>query len=172
MFGCKARLPVDVAFGLPGDQPVSTSQDANRLHQQLRKAYAQVRYYIDLHLYRHKEIYDRKVHGKAYQEGNQVWLNVPVRPRGLRKLHKPWAEPYKVCKKLSDVTYCIQNVKNKRNQVVVHFDRLKRFTAHEGTSDDYGSPVQPSEQQQPEFQHFGDNLELCDADDDDDMINL
>ena len=64
--------------------------------------------------------------------------------------------PYKVCKKLSDITYCIQNVKNKRNRVVVHFDRLKRFIAYEGTSDDYGSPVQPSEQQQPEFQHFGD----------------
>ena len=153
MFGGKARLPVDVAFGLPGDQPVSTtSQLDNRLHQQLGKAYAEVRKSMDLHLHRQKEIYDRKIHGKAYQEGDLVWLNVPVHPGGSRKLHKLWAGLYKVC---TNVTYLIQNVKNKRNRVVVHFDRLKRFTAREGTSGDPGSPVQPSEQQQPKSQHFG-----------------
>jgi len=72
MFGCKARLPIDVAFELPYDQPVSTNQYANTLHQRLGKAYSEVRKTMDLHLHHQKEIYDKKVHGKAFKEGELV----------------------------------------------------------------------------------------------------
>ena len=51
MFGCKARLPIDVAYGLPCNQPVSTSQHAQLLHQNLGKAYEAVRNNMDHHLH-------------------------------------------------------------------------------------------------------------------------
>ena len=174
MFGRRARLPVDIAFGLPDDQPVSTSQYASSLHDKLGKAYTEVRKSMNLHLHRQKEIYDRKVHGKAYKEGDLVWLHIPVRAGVSRKFYKPWSGPFKVCKKLSDVTYRIQNVKNRRNRVVVHFDRLKRFSAREGTlqvpAEEPGSSQLssiPVRLGQSEVPSPGSNLELCESDDDD-----
>lgn len=170
MFGRKARLPVDIAFGLPGDQPVSTDQHAKTLHQQLGKAYSEVRKSMDLHLHRQKEIYDRKVHGKPYKEGDLVWVHMPVRPGISRKLYKPWSGPFKVCKKLSDVTYRVQNVKNRRNRMVVHFDRLKKFTAQH--NEEGSSPMRPNQPEMPSnlvpvANLIGSNIELCEADDDD-----
>ena len=170
MFGRKARLPIDVAFGLPYDQSVSTNQYANTLHQKLGKAYGEVRKTMDLHLQRQKEIYDKKVHGKPFEEGELVWVHIPVRPGASRKLHKPWSGPFKVVKKLSDVTYRVQNVRSRRNRMVVHFDRLKRFTAR--LNQEETSPVKPDQPEKPLnpsplASHIGDNLELCDLDDDD-----
>ena len=41
------------------------------------------------------------------------------------KLHHPWTGPYKVIKKVSDVTYWIQHLYGNRQRKVIHFDRLK-----------------------------------------------
>ena len=87
-----------------------------------------------------------------------------LEPRG--KLHKPWSAPFRVLKKLSDVTYQIQNVKRHRNRIVVHFDRLKQFIAQLNTSSVQPDRTgMPASQSQP-TNHIGDNLELCDLDDD------
>ena len=50
----------------------------------------------------------------------------PATPQGqCKKLHQLWSGPYKIIHKLSDVTYCIQNVRAHWKRIVVHFDRLK-----------------------------------------------
>ena len=55
-----------------------------------------------------------------------MWLHSSVVPRGAsRKFHHPWMGPYKIIKKLADVTYRIQNCRERQHQLVVHFDRLK-----------------------------------------------
>ena len=169
MFGRKARLPIDVAYGLPCNQPVSTSQHAQLLHQSLGKAYEAVQNNMDHHLHRQKEIYDKKVHGEAFKEGDLVWVHIPVWPGTSRKLHKPWSGPLKVIKKLSEVNYRIQNLKNRRNRIVVHFDRLKRFTARlnlEEVSTAGPGQTDESSNQLQSSTNVGDNLELCEAYDD------
>ena len=92
-----------------------------------------------------------------------------MRPGTSRKLHKPWSGPFKVIKKLLEVNYRIQKLKNRRNRVVVHFDRLKRFTARlnleEVSTAGPGQTDEPSNQLQSST-NIGDNLELCEADDD------
>ena len=76
-----------------------------------------------------KELYDRKRHGDPYQVGDLVWLHSSVVPRGYsRKLHLPWTGPYKVLKRLSDVTYRIQSSRGRRCLCVVHFNRLRPCT--------------------------------------------
>ena len=56
-----------------------------------------------------------------------VWLLNPQVPRGKsKKLHRWWTGPFKVVKRLSEVTYRIQHVKNRAKRLVVHYDRLKR----------------------------------------------
>ena len=43
------------------------------------------------------------------------------------KFHEPWTGPYKVTKRLSDITYEIQDETKKKTKIV-HFDRLKKAT--------------------------------------------
>ena len=49
--------------------------------------------------------YDQKAHGKAYEKRNLVWLHNAAVPKGkLKKFHKPWEGPFRVVKKMTDVT--------------------------------------------------------------------
>ena len=78
---------------------------------------------------RQKTYYDRKIHGNTLKEGELVWLWNPAIPRKrgyCRTFHRSWQGPYRILKKLSDVTYQIQHTAKKRNRQIVHFDRLKR----------------------------------------------
>ena len=59
--------------------------------------------------------------------GDLVYLNVPAVKTGqTKKLHSPWTGPYKVIRKISDVTYRIEDVQNRRKRKVLHFNRLKQ----------------------------------------------
>ena len=58
--------------------------------------------------------------------GDLVWLHsFIVLCSASRKFHQPWTGPYKIVKKLADVTYRVQNCRGRRRQLVVHFDHLK-----------------------------------------------
>ena len=130
MFGHQARLPIDVAFGTAPQQVVSHDEYAADLRQTLEEAYQTVRTKLGTHLQRQKEIYDRRVHGQPFKKGDLVWLHNPAAKRGKsKKLVCPWAGPYVVVKKLSEVTYRIQHSQEKRRRTVVHFDRLKPCAA-------------------------------------------
>ncbi len=126
MFGRKARIPLDVAFATPMAEAQSPSQFAQQLTDSLRHAYQQVRDRMGGKLKRQKELYDRRVHGQPFQEGDLVWLHTTVIPRGRsRKLHCPWTGPYRVVKRVSDAVYRVQDTRGRRRRLVVHFDRLK-----------------------------------------------
>ena len=63
-----------------------------------------------------KELYDQRVHGQP--------LVVDLFARG--KLNgPPWKGPYTVMKKISDVTYRVQNLQRWKDRQDVHFNRLK-----------------------------------------------
>lgn len=167
MFGRQARLPVDVAFGTAPQQVVSHDQYAANLRQTLEEAYQTVRTNLGAHLQRQKEIYDRKVHGQPFEKGDMVWLHTPAAKRGKsRKLVCPWAGPYVVVKKLSEVTYRVQHSQDKRRRTVVHFDRLKPCPANirvrQSTAPTEGTPPLPAVQRR---NNVGDHLELCEPDD-------
>ena len=72
MFGRQARLPVDLAFQLPQNQPVCHNQYARHLQNTLRDSYKKVREQLGHNLQRQKEIYDRKAHGSSYSKGDIV----------------------------------------------------------------------------------------------------
>ena len=56
-----------------------------------------------------------------------VWLLNPQVLRGKsKKSYKWWTRPFKVVKRLSEVTYRIEHVKNRAKRLAVHFDRLKK----------------------------------------------
>ena len=74
MFGCQARLPVDLAFQLPQSQLVYLNKYTLHLQNTLRDSYKQVREKLEHNLQRQKEVYDQKAHGSAYSKGDVVWL--------------------------------------------------------------------------------------------------
>ena len=56
-----------------------------------------------------------------------MWLHNTAVPKGKsKKFHKPWEGPFRVVKKMSDVTYRVQLFSSYRKRVV-HFDQLKFF---------------------------------------------
>ena len=96
--------------------------------KKLDQAYEVARDHLQLAHKRQKDYYDRRTRGKRFKHGESVWLHTSVLEKGVApKFHEPWTGPFKVKKKLSDVTYEIQDMTNKTSKVV-HFDRLKRAT--------------------------------------------
>ena len=93
----------------------------------------------------------------------------PCAARNIPEATQTVVRTIQVIKKLSEVNYRIQNLKNRRNRIVVHFDRLKRFTAQlnlEEVSTAGPGQTDESSNQLQSSTNVGDNLELCEADDD------
>ena len=136
----------------------------------LQEAYNNVQRNFQLKQSRQKEFYDQRIHGKPFDKDTVVWLHSTVIPRGCsRKFHHPWTGPYRVIKRISDVTYCIQSVGGRRKRLVVHFDRLKpcdpntRFDHHghaPSGQEDNNPPHSPPVADPPVT--FGRELQLLD----------
>ena len=124
MSGRRVKLPVDLMYGTTQGKVTAVIYVKN-LTDGLLEAYALVRDRCETEHKRQKSIYDTKVHGEPYSEGDLVWLYTPAVPSGQsRKLHRPWKGPYKVVERLGDATYKLQGTRGGRPQIV-HFDRLK-----------------------------------------------
>jgi hypothetical protein len=99
-------LPVDSMFGQAPEKPRSLSEYVAPVRGSLQAAYELVRQTAGSQQIRQKDYYDRRVQGSPYNPDNRVLLSVPCVKLGLStKLYKPWQGPYRVVKKLSDVTY-------------------------------------------------------------------
>ena len=126
MFGRQARMPIDVIYGSPNTEPSSSLEHVANLRRRLKVAYEKVRERMGDKLDRQKDFYNRRVHGNPFNEGDWVWLHSVVIPRGqAKKFHRPWTGPFKIVRRIGDATYRIQDLRNRRRRVVVHFDRLK-----------------------------------------------
>ena len=172
MFGRQARLPIDVLYGTREESYQCQGEYARLLQTRLNSAYDIVREHVAKEHQRQKEFHDLKVHGEPFKAGDCVWLHSHA-PKGTsRKLHHPWTGPYKVIKKVSDVTYRIQHLYRNRQCKVVHFDRLKPCSREIIQSLQHSQPMSAQKEmgqntcnapQNP----IGNNLELLDDYDDD-----
>ena len=123
MFGRQARVPIDITYGTPTPPMTPVTEYAACLKQRLENAYEQVRGKMGHSLDRQKDLYDKRIHGKPLATGDKVWLHYPAVPLGKsKKLHCPWKGPFRVIRQFSDVTYQIQNVRNRQQRMVVHFN--------------------------------------------------
>ena len=129
MFGRRARIPVHLLCGTgDAEKDVSVNSYVSQQSKILEAAYHQVQNRMGLQQDRQKEVYDRRRHGEPFKQGNYVMLYTSVVPCGrCRKLMCPWSRPYKILKKLSEVTYRIRRCQGGRKRMVVHFNRLKLY---------------------------------------------
>ena len=126
MFGRTTRMPIDLVCGTNNPNSQNVHCFVRDMANVLENGYRHVRLTMGLKQKHQKELYDQKRHGDPYNVGDLVWLHSPVVPHGSsRKLHHPWTGPYKIVKKLSGITYCIQSCRGRCQRLVVHFNWLK-----------------------------------------------
>ena len=129
MFGRDARLPMDIIYDTTTPDGIEQQPYAAYVksqHALLTDAFRQVWENTGQKYSFQKEIYNKKVHDQPLVDGDMVWLfNLAIRKGQPRKLHKPWSGPYRIRRKMSEVTYQIQHTGNHKLKVV-HFNRLKR----------------------------------------------
>ena len=114
LFGHEVRLPLDVMYGREPHQPEAASEYARNLRSTLEEAHERAREHLKTAQRRQKDYYDRCVAGDEIKVGDHVYLPVPVLQSGqTKKLHSPWHGPHVVVKKISDLTYRIEEVDNR-----------------------------------------------------------
>ena len=135
----------------------------------MEQAYDKVRQHLSTRHQRQKEIYDKRIHGKPYSEGDTVWLFNPVVEKGQsKKFHHPWKVTLPCVKE--DCDYRIESTTGKHTESIVHFNWLKlcnpgtRF--HDYRSDGescltYDPPI--SCEHKTASHPVGENLELVDT---------
>ena len=128
VFGQELSLPLDCMY--PQPQENNTSDIHKFVHnkqQAFQRAFELVRRNLNTKQKRRNAIYNKKVHGPTYKEGQKVLLYHPAIAVGTTfKFASPWKGPYNIEKCLNDVTFRIKE-KNTTKQQFVHYDRLKPF---------------------------------------------
>ena len=95
--------------------------------QAFQRAFELVRRNLNEKQQRRNAIYQKKVHGPTYKEGQNVLLYHPVIAVGTTsKFASPWKGPNIIDKCLNDVTFRIKEEKSSKQQIL-HYDRLKPF---------------------------------------------
>ena len=164
-------MPVDLMYGTPSPQATTTTEYASRMKKDLEVAYQNVRENMGQRLDRQKELYDLRIHGTPFETGDKVWLLCVAVPRGRsKKFHNPWKGPFQIIKRISDVTYQIQNLRRRSQRMVVHFNRLKRYPPSMRTTSysTNGTTKQPSNRPPP----IGTNLQLIDESTNNELSNI
>ena len=115
MFGRQVKLPVELMYGTPEPESLSSSEYTTQLKSSLTEAYKKVRVKTTRQLNHQAELYNKKVDGKPHEVGSHAWVLFPQVSKGKsKKLYWPWSGPFVVIKRLSDVTYQVQDVNNRR----------------------------------------------------------
>ncbi|CAC5406228.1 unnamed protein product [Mytilus coruscus] len=83
-------------------------------------------------LHTKKKYYDCKLKHRQFETGNKVLRWYP--PKANKKLGLGWIGPYKISRKLSDITYAIEDWQNSKLKVV-HVNHLKSLYTRDDTFD-------------------------------------
>ncbi|XP_063907405.1 uncharacterized protein K02A2.6-like [Zophobas morio] len=97
LFGKELRLPCDLVFGLPSEEPMEVRDYVDEQKEKLINVHELVRGRIKIASDRMKTGYDVKANCGGFQEGDLVWLYNPRRKKGrCPKLAPDWEDPYTI----------------------------------------------------------------------------
>ena len=126
MFVRELRLSVDLTTGRPPQEAADhVTSTYVQMHQDgLQAAHRLARDRMRTAGHTMKMHYDWQSREQRYNVGDRVWLQNPLRKKGLLpKLQSPWEGPYEMQEVLSEVTYKTRRGHHGRTRVV-HADRL------------------------------------------------
>ena len=125
-FGHEATLTIDFQF-LPPSVSTWTNYHEYVIETRLRfhTAYEQARQYLKGQQKRQIPLYNAKVHGPTFTEGQLILLYDPSTPQGLSpKLHSFSRGPYQITQVISEMTYKIFEIETNK-ELIVQYDRMK-----------------------------------------------
>lgn len=130
--GRELRLPVDLLFGSPPNRPNSNdSEYVDRFIEGMKLTHQLARDHLRIASEKMKAQYDLRSNPRIFSPGDKVWFFNPVRRKGFSpKLQIDWEGPCEVTECLSQVVYKVR-VPGKRNDIVIHVDRLAPYTINE-----------------------------------------
>ncbi|VDP82392.1 unnamed protein product [Echinostoma caproni] len=109
--GRELRLPVEIAVPSLPNAADTTLAYTRDLEERLQQAFQHVREHAGRMQEQQKRVYDREIHGNAYNVGDRVWLHRPRPPQGTStKFHPPWQSPYEVVYQRSPTVYTIRKI--------------------------------------------------------------
>ena len=91
------------------------------------QAYELVRRNANTQERRRNKLYNKRVHGPTYKEGEHILLHYPVvQPGKVQNFPVLGEAPHEILKCLNEVNYKIKELTTGKVQVV-HYDRMKRY---------------------------------------------
>ncbi|UYV75771.1 hypothetical protein LAZ67_13001284 [Cordylochernes scorpioides] len=128
--GREAETTLDTLF------PLLKDEDQEDYNREIVTRAEETRQLDRLHTLRaqegNKRLYDAKHREVSYQPGDKVWIFIPVRKIGIsEKLIKRYFGPYKVTRRISDVTYEVESLdttnRRRKPKEIVHVVRMKNY---------------------------------------------
>ncbi|UYV75828.1 hypothetical protein LAZ67_13001456 [Cordylochernes scorpioides] len=116
--------------------PYSSSPEGEEFIQNLGTRAEETRQIARHHIFKAQETnktnYDARHTGKIYEPGDLVWIFIPIRRVGFsEKLLRRYFGPFRVTKKISDVTYEVEAVSEQgriqKKRDTVHILRMKPY---------------------------------------------
>ncbi|UYV71739.1 hypothetical protein LAZ67_9000200, partial [Cordylochernes scorpioides] len=128
--GREAETTLDTLF------PLLKDEDQEDYNREIVTRQEETRQLARLHTLRaqegNKRLFDAKHREVSYQPGDKVWIFIPVRKIGIsEKLIKRYFGPYRVTRRISDVTYEVESLdttnRRRKPKEIVHVVRMKNY---------------------------------------------
>ena len=135
MLGRELNLPIHIVYGTVDYSKISTMEYMCQLLKMMEESFRIVRKNIGHAQKHYKEVYDKRIHGPGYEQGDKVWIYLPFPKPGFpSKFHKPWYGPHIVTKKVNEQTYIVEpTLPLKPGKLkVVHYNKLKPYIEYKG----------------------------------------
>ena len=126
MLGREVCTPLDILYEVPSSiKPTPQDKWVWELQERLENAHKIVRVSTNQEMVRQKHYHDKKLNWGKFNKNDDVYVYFPRRKPGQSpKFTSYWRGPYKVIKKMSDVTYMVDCGPYSSNQVI-HVDRMR-----------------------------------------------
>lgn len=164
MLGREIMLPIDIIAGTPPMQNPNIGCNHSYVEwvrNSMEMSFSTVHDNLMSSFKRQKRYYDTKLKPRAFSSGDLVWRWYP--PKAQRKLGSGWTGPYAVLRKLSDITYEIQNSATGKTSIV-HVDHLKELRGDGVSENQY---ISDSDFEAQTNQYDSDSLSDEESDSDD-----
>lgn len=126
MLGREVTTPLDIMYEMPTEvKYIPSNKWAWQLKETMEEAHKYVRENINTAMVRQKRYHDQKLSWQKFKPDNQGYVYFPIRKVGRSpKFTSYWQGPFKVLRKLTDLTYKVDCGQRGKPQVV-HVDRLR-----------------------------------------------
>lgn len=136
MLGRETALPIDIITGYQGNESESIicpSEYVEWMQNTMTRSFELANENLHSSFKKQKRYYDHKLKQRNFEIGSQVLRWYP--PKAHRKLGLGWTGPYIINRKLSDITYEIEDCKTFKLKVV-HVDHLKPLQLRQNDTTD------------------------------------